>query len=68
MVRVALGTPGVTLRVVSALVGVLWVVYYLMMVEQSRSWTVARLRPVMVMLVVSTLRPLVIPGPWLCVG
>ena len=40
------------MRVVSATAGVLWVVYWLILVEQSCSWTVGRRRPVMVVLVV----------------
>ena len=42
--------------------GVLWVLYRLMVVGQSWSWTVGRPRPVMVVLVVSTLRVLVMPS------
>ena len=43
-------------------VGVLWVLYSLMLVEQSCSWIVGRPRPVMVVLVVSTFRVLMMPG------
>ena len=57
-----------TVRVVSAMVGMLGVVFWLMEVVQSCPWTVGRPRPVMVVLVVSTLRLLVMPGSWRRVG
>ena len=55
-------------KVVSATLGVSRVVYSLMVVEQSCSWSVGRPRPVMVVLVVSTWRLLVMPDSWRCMG
>ena len=56
-----------TVREVSATVGVLWVVYWVIVVDQSCPWTVGRPRLVIVVLVVLTLRLLVMPGSWRCV-